>query len=708
MEIQQYIKLPVTDPVLVFTIVLLIILFAPLLLRKINVPSIVGFIIAGVIFGPFGLNVLERNDAIVLFGTVGLIYIMFLAGLDLDFNEFRKSKYKSLLFGILTFLIPFLSGIPVCYYILRLDLIPSILVASMFSTHTLVAYPIVSRMGVTRNEAVVMAVGGTIITDVLVLLILAIVIRNEEGNADVTFWVRLFISLLVFGFIVFWSFPKITRWFLKNLESEKTIQYIFILTLLFVSAFLSKLAGIEPILGAFVAGITLNRFIPYSSALMNRIEFVGNALFIPFFLISVGMLVDLKVLFDGYTSLFVIVVLTSVALIAKWLAAYFTQKLYRLSTDQRRVLFGLSSSHAAATLAVITIGYNIGLVNIHVLNGTIVLVFITCLVASFVTEKGGRNLAKIDSDKISEEPVTTDKILVPIHNPSTIERLLDLAIFLKDKKSRESIYPLTVVRDDEEAKEKIQLSNKMMEKAIVHASASDQTVEILTRIDVNVSSGISRTVRELMINCIIIGWSDKVKAYDKIFGTILTNILASCNQMLWVCKIKQPLNTTTKTVVLIPPNAEYEPGFINLFRKVDHLSKQLGNGLMVFSTDETKKNIQRISVKNNFRNDLGYGLFNDWENFTGVTNLIENDNLILILSARQSTISYHHVLNSLPGKLGSIFSDSNFILIYPEQTSNISSVLPTEDMTFESLQENINQIGKIGKFIGRIIRKFPK
>ena len=325
-EALSYFKTPVTDPVLVFTIVLLIILLVPVFLRKIRIPSIVGFIIAGVAFGPFGLNILERNSAIILFGTVGLIYIMFLAGLDLDFNEFKKSRYKSIFFGILTFAFPFFLGMPVCLYILNLDMLPSILVSSMFSTHTLVAYPIASRLGVTRTVPVMLAVGGTIITDVAVLLILAVVVRTEEGTAGAGFWLQLIISLIVFSFIVFWSFPKIARWFLKNMESEKTIQYIFVLTLLFIAAFLSKLAGIEPILGAFVAGITLNKLIPHTSALMNRIEFVGNALFIPFFLISVGMLVDLRVLFNGWEAFIVIVVLSTAALIGKWLAAYFTQK----------------------------------------------------------------------------------------------------------------------------------------------------------------------------------------------------------------------------------------------------------------------------------------------------------------------------------------------------------------------------------------------
>ena len=704
-EALSYFKTPVTDPVFVFTIVLLIILLIPVFLRKIRIPSIVGFIIAGVAFGPFGLNILERNDAIILFGTVGLIYIMFLAGLDLDFEEFKKSRNKSIFFGILTFAFPFFLGMPICLYILNLDMLPSILVSSMFSTHTLVAYPIASRLGVTRTVPVMLAVGGTIITDVLVLLILAVVVRTEEGTAGAGFWLQLIISLIVFSFIIFWSFPKIARWFLKNMESEKTIQYIFVLTLLFIAAFLSKLAGIEPILGAFVAGITLNKLIPHTSALMNRIEFVGNALFIPFFLISVGMLVDLRVLFNGWEAFIVIVVLSSAALIGKWLAAFFTQKAFRFSRDQRQIIFGLSSSHAAATLAVITIGYNIGLVNINVLNGTIILVFITCLVASFVTEKAAKNLAKTESAKAEQIPVLTEKILVSIFNPSTIERLMDLAILLQEKKSKESIYSLSVVRDDDEAKVRVVSSNKMLQKAIQHASATDHHVQVITRVDVNVSSGITRSVKELSITCVIMGWSDKIKTGDKIFGTILTNILNNCNQMLWVCRILQPLNTLKKIIVLVPSNAEYEIGFMHLYAKIFELSSQVGDGVTFCCSEETRKNLQKIAGKIKPGTNVQTQYFEDWDNWSGIPELVQPNYLLIVISVRRGTLSYQNSFQSLPEKLPHIFENRSLILIFPEQSDKVTGALNLEGMDMLNIQENINLIGKLGKLIRNIFSK---
>lgn len=704
-EALSYFKTPVTDPVLVFTIVLLIILLVPVFLRKLRIPSIVGFIIAGVAFGPFGLKILEHNDAIKLFGTVGLIYLMFLVGLDLDMTEFKKSRNKSIFFGILTFVFPFSLGMPVCLYLLHLDMLPSILVSGMFSTHTLVAYPIVSRLGVSRTVPVIVALGGTIITDALVLLMLAIIIRSTGNTPDASFWITLVVSLFIFSIIVFWSFPKIARWFLKKMESEKTTQYIFVLTLLFIAAFLSKVSGIEPILGAFLAGITLNKLIPPASALMNRIEFVGNALFIPFFLISVGMLVDLRVLTRGWEDIIIIIVLTATALTGKWLASFVTQKAFRLSIHERNIIFGLSSARAAATLAVITIGYNIGLVDILIFNGTIILVFITCLVSSFVTEKAARNLAKTESDRTAELPARVEKILVSIYNPSTIERLMDLAIMLQKRNSKESIYTLSVVRDDDEAKERVVSSNKMLQAAIRHASATDHRVQVITRIDVNVSSGITRSVKELLITCVIMGWSERVKAGDKIFGTILSNILGSCNQMLWVCRILQPMNTIKKILVLVPSNAEYEIGFVNLFTKISELGSQIGDGITFCCTEETRKNLLRIAGKHKSGMAIDTIYFDDWNNFSGIPEMLEPSHLLFVVNARRGTLSYQNSFHTLPDKLPLIFEERNLILVFPEQSNKITGALNLDGMDLFDVQQNLNLVGKLGRLVRNIFSK---
>src|SRR5690606_18775550 len=396
-------SLPLKNPVIIFSLVLFIILFAPILLTKVEVPHIIGLILAGVLVGPYGLNLLQRDSSIVLFGTVGLLYIMFLAGLEIDLKEFKKNRAKIVGFGLITFLLPLTVGSLARYYLLGYGVMSSILLASMFSTHTWVSDLIASKYGVARNRAVALAVGGTMITDILALLVLAVIAGMTKEEVSSSFWVTLGISSVIFVAIVFFIFPLVIRWFFKNYE-DSVSQYIFVLAMVFLASFMAEAAGIEAIIGAFFAGLVLNRFIPHSSPLMNRIDFVGNALFIPFFLIGVGMLVNFNVLFNGWGALKVAGVIVAVALLTKFLAAWITEKMFRLSRDEGKMIFGLSSAHAAATLAIILVGYNIiigetpegipiRLLDEDILNGTILLILISCAVSSFVVEKASANMA---------------------------------------------------------------------------------------------------------------------------------------------------------------------------------------------------------------------------------------------------------------------------------------------------------------------------
>ncbi|HHW80557.1 MAG TPA: cation:proton antiporter, partial [Bacteroidales bacterium] len=340
-DLSHHFALPFTNPVLVFGLLLLIVLVSPLLLKRLNIPSIIGLILAGVLVGPHGLNFIQNGEAINMFSTIGLLYIMFIVGLELDLREFKANQNKSVVFGIFTFIIPLVIGYPVMRYLLGYDVYASFLTASMFSTHTLVTYPIVSRMGVSKNQAVAITVGGTILTDTAVLIILAIIINSSQGAFEFQFLLKLLISLIVFSGIVFFIIPKIAKWYFEKMESEKYSHYIFVVFIVFLAGFLAEIGGIEPIIGAFAAGLALNKLIPHSSALMNRIEFIGNALFIPIFLISVGMLVNITVIFEGYKAILIAVVLSIVALFGKWMAAFFTQKTFKYSVSQRNIIFGL-------------------------------------------------------------------------------------------------------------------------------------------------------------------------------------------------------------------------------------------------------------------------------------------------------------------------------------------------------------------------------
>ena len=674
--------LPIQNPVLVFAILLFIILIAPVLLKRLNVPSIIGWIIAGVIIGPYGLNWIDTAHAgVEMFSTIGLLYIMFIVGLELDFNEFIQNRDKSITFGLYTFIIPLLIGFPVCYFLLGYDVNASFITASMFSTHTLVAYPIVSRFGVSRNQAVAITVGGTILTDTAVLIILALILSNSEGGLDLFFLLRLILSLGLFSVFIFMLVPRIAKWFFKSADSEKYSNFIFVLFVVFLSGFLVEVGGIEPIIGAFAAGLALNRFIPHSSALMNRIEFFGNALFIPIFLISVGMLVDLSIVFNGPRTLIVAVTLTVVALLGKWLAAYTTQKTFRYSTTQRNLIFGLSSSHAAATLAIILVGYRAGIIDEYILNGTIILILITCLVATVFTQKAAKKIA------ISEEnePLTPammgdfaqEKILVPIANPSNIGYHVELALLLKDKKSVNSISLLGVLPNNEEAERNIVSFRKQLQEFISTATAAEVKVDIITTIDHNPSDGIVRIARETMTDLVVLGWPGKTGLWDKILGERMNLIVKNLDKNMFICHVEQKLITHKRIVVLSPPLAEKEFGFALWVNKISKLSSELSIPIFHLGDPET----QKVILDQKKVGNSTFKPFTDWENPMTFCDQIKEDDLIVLISAHVGYISHIPILENLPTKLENRFPNHSRIVIYPKQYV-ADDLLGTEDFIF--------------------------
>ncbi len=662
------ISLPFTNPILVFATLLIIIFLAPILLRRLNVPSVIGLILAGVLIGPHGLNWIDNaNAGVEMFSTIGLLYIMFIVGLELDLNEFNKNKNKSIGFGIYTFIIPLIIGFPVVHYVLGYDFNTSFLTASMFSTHTLVTYPIVSRLGVSRNEAVAITAGGTIFTDTAVLVILAVVLSNSEGGLQFSFFLKLLLSLALFSGIMFFIIPRIAKWYFRRSQYEKYSNYIFVLFIVFLAGFMAEMGGIEPIIGAFAAGLALNKLIPQTSALMNRIEFIGNALFIPVFLISVGMMVNVSVVMDGLDTIVIALVLTTVALIGKWLAAYATQRTYKYSKTQRNIIFGLSSSHAAATLAVIIVGYKAGILDEHILNGTIILILITCIWASFVTQKAAKEIIIAEEN----EPLTAsamgefaqEKILVPIANPSNIGHHVELALLLKDKKSVNPISLLGVVANDVEAERNIVGFRKNLKEFVETATAAEVNVDILTTIDHNPADGIVRMARETMTDIVILGWPGRVGLIDKILGEKVDLIIRKMDKNLWMCHVEDELIDHKRIVVMSPPLAEKEDGFALWVEKVAKLSSELSVPVVHFGHPDTQAVISTYKQAGNF----SYVPFEDWANPLSCGNQIKKNDMIILISAHHGCISHNPVLDNLPYRLARRFPTYSRIVIYPKQ-----------------------------------------
>ncbi|HZW77663.1 MAG TPA: cation:proton antiporter [Flavobacteriaceae bacterium] len=673
-QLMEEFQLPLRNPVLIFSLVLAIILLAPILLQRIKIPGIIGLIISGILIGPEGFNILEKNEFVDIFSTIGLLYIMFIAGLELDLNQFKANRNRSILFGVYTFIIPLALGFPLCYYILSMwdpefDFAASLLVASMFATHTLLTYPIVSKLGISKDKSVAVTVGGTILTDTAVLILLAIILGSHQGGLTQEFWIRLAISLILYSAIMFVVVPRIAKWFFRKLESEKHSHYIFVLSVVFFSAFLAEIAGLESIIGAFAAGLALNKLIPSSSALMNRIEFIGNSLFIPFFLISVGMLVDVRVIFSGWTALIIAGVLTVAALLGKYLAALLTQLTFKYTSNQRNLIFGLSTAHAAATLAVIKVGYDAEIVDDSILNATVIIILVSCLVASFVTSAAAKGVVKDteeDENFEIDQGAKGEQILIPIANLFNIEKVLDFAVLIKDKKSPNPLSILTVVPNTDEAEKTIIKAKQELEKFVAETTASDTQATVKAAIDHNAASGISRSAREIMADLILLGWPQKTGFLEKIIGDKMESILANTEKTLFIGDFKIPLGNHKKLFVIVPANAELEEGFNFWVTKILMLSIELSIPLNLNCSKPTFDAIKAIADKNKLNFSADFYEFVDWDDFLILSRNITETDFIVVVSARHGNISHDHHLDKIPNKLEKHFSRNTKVIIYPQ------------------------------------------
>ena len=706
------ITLPLTNPVLKFLVILIIILFAPILLNKLKIPHILGLIIAGAVIGPNGFNLLLRDSGIILSGTAGLLYIMFLAGLEINLSDFRKNSSKSLIFGFYTFMIPMVSGTLTGLYLLNFSVQTAVLLASMFASHTLIAYPILSKLGVTKNRAVNITVGGTMITDTLALLVLAIIVGMATGEANVQFWVRLSFSIIAFGLVIMLLFPIIGRWFLKRYQ-DNVSQYIFVLMMVFLGAVLAEAAGIEAIIGAFLSGLALNRLISSTSPLMNRIEFVGNAVFIPFFLIGVGMLVDYRAFFTDIETIKVAAIMTIVATLAKFIAAWLTQKNFSFSIDERRLIFGLSNAQAAATLAAVLVGYNviigesatgepIRLLNDSVLNGTIIMILITCTIATFVAQKGAQNIARAESAADDESrSEDRERILIPVSNPESIDELINLSTLIKSKGNTHDLFALTIVNSDTTGSDAGTKAEKLLRKAAITASSADIHINELLRYDLNIVNAITSVVRERHITDLILGLHVKKGISESFLGHLTEGILTKCNITTFVYKPAQPISTIRRHLVLVPENAENEIGFPFWLSKVWNIFHNTGARLIFYGTEQTNRIIRDIQSKHPI--EAEFRVFDNWNDFLVISREIKTDDNLLIVMSRKNKSSWHACMTNIPRYLNTYFKTKSFILIYPMQPGVTD--YETADLNNPSLLEPIEKLDQVGKTIARLFKR---
>ena len=691
--------LPVTDPTWIFLLVLLIILFAPILLNKLRIPHIIGMILAGLVIGEHGFNILVRDSSFELFGKVGLYYIMFLAGLEMNMGDFKKNRGKAVMLGLLAFVIPIGIGLVTNMMLLKYSLVTSILLASMYASHTLVAYSIVIRYGVSRHRSVSIAVGGTAVTDTLTLLVLAVVGGLFKGESGGLFWLWLVVKVIFLGALIMYSFPRIGRWFFRRYD-DNVMQFIFVLAMVFLGAGLMEFVGMEGILGAFLAGLVLNRLIPHVSPLMNHLEFVGNALFIPYFLIGVGMLIDIHVIFGQGDALKVAAVMIVVALVGKWIASWLTQKIYKMAPIERELMFGLSNAQAAATLAAVLVGYNIilpngeRLLNEDVLNGTVLLILVTCVVSSFITERAARKIAMCEAHLEEERTVEAERILIPVANPDTIEYLMNLSLLIRDTKQKDNLLALNVINDNNTS-EGLELRGKRyLEKAAMITASADVPLRQITRYDLNIASGIIHTAKEYEVTDVIIGLHRKVNIVDSFFGMLAENLLKGLHREVMIAKFLIPINTIRRIIIAVPPKAEYEAGFQKWVEHFCRMGGTLGCRVHFFANEETTVQLQALVKKKYGQTLTDFSRLDDWGDLLILTGQVNYDHLLVVISARRGSISYDSSFEKLPAQLGKYFSNNSLIVLYPDQLGE-----PQDAVSFSNPRNEAQHYEKVGKWV---------
>lgn len=670
------INLPITDPTWIFFLVMIIILFAPMILERLRIPHIIGMILSGVAIGEYGFNILERDSSFELFGKVGLYYIMFLAGLEMDMEDFRKNKSKGIVFGFLTFFIRLGIGIWTSMELLNFGLTTSILMGCMYASHTLISYPIISRYALSKLSSVNITIGGTIITDTLALIGLAIISGMYKGDTGSMFWVMMAIKVVLLTAFIIFVFPIIGRKFFKH-YSDNIMQFVFVLGMVFLGAGLMQFVGMEGILGAFLTGLVFNRLIPHISPLMNRIEFVGNAIFIPYFLIGVGMIIDINSLFAGGSALKVAAIMTIVAISSKWLGAFVTQKIYGMHKNERSMIFGLSSASAAATLAAVLVGHQIilengeRLLNDDVLNGTVVMILLTCIISSLVTERSARKFALEEKLQFNTQADDSESehILIPVANPETTEGLVNLALLIKDPKVKNPLTALSVITDNGNIKASKAVSKKNLDKAEMIAASADIPVNTVTRYDINIATGITQTIKEYGITNLIIGLHYKANIIDSFFGALTSGILKGTHKEIMITRCLTPINTTNKIVVCVPPEAEYETGFSKWVEHICRIARMIGCEIKFFTNGNSAKYIKEIITQTNAVARASFYTDTEWNNFEKIKAEIDSDYLVVIVSSRRGSISYSTYFEKMPSQINKFFNGNNLIVLYPEQHS---------------------------------------
>ncbi len=684
-DLTQY--FPITNPSLIFFLVLVIILLAPIIMGKLRIPHIIGMVLAGVAIGQYGFNILVRDDSFELFGRVGLYYIMFLAALEMDVEGVKKNKGRLSLFGLLTFAAPFTLTFIMSEWLLGYPTIASLLLGCLMASNTLIAYPIVSRYGQQRKPSVALSVGASMLSLLVALVVLAALVASHNGQTGVLFWLWFVAKFVIYCGGLALLIPKLTRWFLRR-YSDAVMQFIFVMAMLFMSAVLSESIGLEGIFGAFLSGLILNRYIPHVSPLMSRIEFIGNALFIPYFLIGVGMLINVRLAFSDTGVLWVALAITLFGTAGKAIAAYLSALLFRLPLNTSgNMMFGLTSAHAAGAIAIIMVGMRLTtpdgsvLVTGEMLNGVVLMILLTCLISTVVTEQAAQQITLRDKEIPQEDTQDDEKMLIPMKYPEYAVRLVNLAIMMRNPKLGRGLVGLSVVYDDVDMRLNQERGQRLLEKVQQYAAAADVKMQTQVRVAANIANGIKHAFKEFRASEIIIGMHMHQEVSASFWGEFHQSLFNGLNRQIIMARLKQPLSTIRRIEVAVPSRAQFEPGFYRWLERVARLSVNLECRTIFHGRTDTLALINQYVRNRHPEMRVEFMQMDHWNEMPRLAATIAEDHLFIVIAARKGTVSYKNALEHLPEEIQQFFSGKNIIIIFPDQHGD-----PMDEMTFAQPQ----------------------
>ena len=665
---------PITDPTLTFFVVLLIILLAPIIMGKLRIPHIIGMVLAGVVVGKYGLNILVRDNSFELFGRVGLYYIMFLAALEMDMESIRKNRNRLLIFALLTFTVPLLLTYFMGIHLLNYGITASLLLGCIMASNTLVAYPIVSRYGLQRKPSVTLSVGSSIISLIFSLIMLAAIVASNKGEGSIGFWLFFVSKFVIYCAAAIFLLPRLTRWFLRR-YSDAVMQFIFVLASLFLCAALSAAIGLEGIFGAFLSGLILNRYIPSVSPLKNRLEFIGNAVFIPYFLIGVGMLINVRLLFTGGGILWAVICITLFGTLGKAIAAYAACFGFRMPISSGHMMFGMTSAHAAGAIAMVMVGMNLlgedgaPLVSAQMLNAVIVMILFTCIISSVITEQSAQRIILRDKELPVEahRKANDQRILVPVKYPEYAEQLMNMAILMLNRKQTRGLVALNVVYDGEHMHRNMEQGNRLLEQMTQYCAGSDIQIQTQTRIAANIANGIKHAFKEFPATEILIGMHTHKEVSTKFWGEFHQSLFNGLNQQITMARLAQPLNTIRRIQVAVPSRAEFEPGFYRWLERLSRIAGNLECRIQFHGRTETLSLVNEYIKNRHPQVRADYSNMDHWNELPKLANDVADDHLFVIVTARKGTVSYKNALEYLPDEIQRYFNGKNLVIIFPDQ-----------------------------------------